>query len=293
MSLKWERNRNEGAVTTGEVVKSLVDGAPDYYGGAVESLQAEVTKLTCVVAALIDTLPARHIEYGRWAVTCRCGASGVCANTGPNATDAAKIKAYQDARSAWNTRTTIKQAEQPDNTGEPGVWPLRAQVWKRESTQEWVLEIEGTLGDTDMNIRHTQPLSVAYENVPGLPTLYTHPAPSVPATGEPVEWLDAMLADTREVFDAGGSETPQVVRDVIEYVASWVTVYSEKNHPAPSVPGDVVRDAERYRFILAAADDMTTSRYKSLCELLGVAITEDFDLGAAIDAATLAAKERS
>lgn len=65
-------------------------------------------------------------------------------------------------------------------TGEPVAWPLRARVWKRESTQEWVLEIAGTLGDTDMNIRHTQPLSVAYENVPGLPAFYTHPAPSVP-----------------------------------------------------------------------------------------------------------------
>lgn len=66
-------------------------------------------------------------------------------------------------------------------TGEPVGWPLMARVWKRESTQEWVLEIAGTLGDTDMNIRHTQPLSVAYENVPGLPTTYTHQAPSVPA----------------------------------------------------------------------------------------------------------------
>lgn len=55
-----------------------------------------------------------------------------------------------------------------------------------------------------------------------------------PVTGEPVAWLDEMLADTREVFDAGGSETPQVVRDVIEYVKSWVTVHSEKNHPAPA-----------------------------------------------------------
>lgn len=55
-----------------------------------------------------------------------------------------------------------------------------------------------------------------------------------PATGEPVAWLDEMLADTREVFDANGSETPQVVRDVIEYVASWVTVHSEKNRPAPA-----------------------------------------------------------
>lgn len=72
-------------------------------------------------------------------------------------------------------RTAIQRAE-----SEPVAWPLRAQVWKRESTQEWVLEIAGTLGDTDMNIRHTQPLSVAYENVPGLPTFYTHPAPGVP-----------------------------------------------------------------------------------------------------------------
>ena len=55
-----------------------------------------------------------------------------------------------------------------------------------------------------------------------------------PATSDPAAWLDEMLADTREVFDAGGSETPQVVRDVIEYVKSWVTVYSEKNHPAPA-----------------------------------------------------------
>ena len=55
-----------------------------------------------------------------------------------------------------------------------------------------------------------------------------------PATSAPAAWLDEMLADTREVFDAGGSETPQVVRDVIEYVKSWVTVYSEKNHQAPA-----------------------------------------------------------
>lgn len=77
--------------------------------------------------------------------------------------------------------------------------------------------------------------------------LYDHSAPSVPATPEPVAWLDEMLADTREVFDANGSETPQVVRDVIEYVASWVTVHSEKNRPvpaaqpAPSVP-DYLQD---------------------------------------------------
>lgn len=75
-----------------------------------------------------------------------------------------------------------------------------------------------------------------------------------------------------------------------EHDAKWWSEHSRGwearplyTHPAPGVHADVARDAERYRFILAAADDMTTSRYKALCELLGVAITEDFDLGAAID----------
>jgi len=58
-----------------------------------------------------DPQDARHIEYGRWAVTCRCGASGASANTGPNATDAAKIKAYSDARTTWNTRALTHPAQ--------------------------------------------------------------------------------------------------------------------------------------------------------------------------------------
>lgn len=58
MSLKWKRNPNEEAVTTGEVLESLIDGAPDYGDGAVEELQAKVRQLTCVVAALANALPA-------------------------------------------------------------------------------------------------------------------------------------------------------------------------------------------------------------------------------------------
>lgn len=58
---------------------------------------------------------AHHIEYGRWAVTCRYGASGASANTGPNATDAAKIKAYSDARTAWNTRALAQRPAQPSD----------------------------------------------------------------------------------------------------------------------------------------------------------------------------------
>ena len=101
-------------------------------------------------------------------------------------------------------------AKQPD-THEPVAWPLRARVWKRESTQEWVLEIEGTLGDTDMNIRHTQPLSVAYENVPGLHTRYTHRAPSVP---DGLQWFT--------VAEHGLPEVGEVVVGGLWYTDPWL-----------------------------------------------------------------------
>lgn len=51
-------------------------------------------------------------------------------------------------------------------------WPLKARVWHRQSTNDWILEIDGTLGDTNLNIRHSQPLSVPMEEVPSLPSLY-------------------------------------------------------------------------------------------------------------------------
>ena len=121
-------------------------------------------------------------------------------------------------------RTAIQQAEaQQTVTGEPVAWPLMARVWKRESTQEWVLEIAGTLGDTDMNIRHTQPLSVAYENVPGLPTIYTHPAPTVPAgyVSVPVQVLkDASEALGNFVSDHGwGDADMQAMDNLDAYIA--------------------------------------------------------------------------
>jgi len=75
------------------------------------------TELTKAAQQALEACPfcgcepqdAHHIEYGRWAVTCRCGAKGASANTGPNATDAAKIKAYSDARTAWNTRALTQR----------------------------------------------------------------------------------------------------------------------------------------------------------------------------------------
>lgn len=52
---------------------------------------------------------------------------------------------------------------------------LDAYIWRRESTQTWVLEISGTINDTSFIARHSEPLSTPPEDVAGLPSLYTTP----------------------------------------------------------------------------------------------------------------------
>ncbi|MFZ2299182.1 MAG: hypothetical protein WAV91_13155, partial [Aquabacterium sp.] len=107
----------------------------------------------------------------------------------------------------------------------------------------------------------------------------THPAPSVPATGEPVaQW------QKRHPVRTGGR---WISTD--EHDAKW---WSERatgwearalyTHPAPSVPDDVVRDAERYRFIRDAdvSDDLIPD----------IALYAMESLDEYIDAAMLAAK---
>lgn len=63
--------------------------------------------------------------------------------------------------------------------------------------------------------------------------------------GEPVAWLDEMLADTRETFDANASETPQAILDVIEYVKSWITVYRDKSTAQPAAPAHQIEDHKK------------------------------------------------
>lgn len=63
-------------------------------------------------------------------------------------------------------------------------------------------------------------------------------AQSVPATGaQPlaVDVIREAKQDAMEVFDAEGPETPQIVRDVIEYMTSWLEVYAHKR-ASPTAP---------------------------------------------------------
>lgn len=71
-------------------------------------------------------------------------------------------------------------------------YPLSARVWRRESTQEWVLEIEGSIGETWLTCRHTEPLSRNPDEVPGLPSLYE--------ADDEITTLRAQLAELRELL---------------------------------------------------------------------------------------------
>lgn len=89
-------------------------------------------------------------------------------------------------------------------------YPLdRCYVWRRESTQEWVLELNGEINDCFFTSRHSQPLSVKPEDVPGLPSLYESQAgadATSPVTESSGSWFteDVRRASERQAeFDAG------------------------------------------------------------------------------------------
>lgn len=54
----------------------------------------------------------------------------------------------------------------------PITYPITGSVWFRESTQEWVLELQGTINGCDFTNRHTEPRKTKPEDVAGLPSLY-------------------------------------------------------------------------------------------------------------------------
>lgn len=51
-------------------------------------------------------------------------------------------------------------------------YPISGSVWFRESTQEWVLELEGSINGTYFIYRYPEPSTTLPEDVPGLPSLY-------------------------------------------------------------------------------------------------------------------------
>ncbi len=49
---------------------------------------------------------------------------------------------------------------------------ITARIWKRTSTEEWVLELAGTINDANFTSTHTQAGTLAPQDVAGLPEHY-------------------------------------------------------------------------------------------------------------------------
>lgn len=66
----------------------------------------------------------------------------------------------------WKEPIPMTDTQAPDVV----VTEVRASIWQRDD--EWVLELSGTIDDTNFVSRHTEPLTTAKADVAGLPTLY-------------------------------------------------------------------------------------------------------------------------
>lgn len=280
-----------------------------------------------------DPHDARHIEYGRWAVTCRCGASGVGANTGPNATDAAKIKAYQDARTAWNTRTAIQQAE-AQQPAIPEGWVPCIVTYEGQHPEEVAYGPQRMMErlkkwlDRYFEMKVVQqpatPASVQADNSEHLRVIaslgdalrrLSFAAQTTGGTNGPDAELQSAIGQAEQALSLGGiwqamsatgepvkaapynptEEMRRAMKRIDPALSSeqcralWSAAWSAapSTHQAPSVPDDVVRDAERYRWL--RDHDHWPAPFSSSQEPEPV---RGRDLDAAIDAAMLAAKER-
>jgi hypothetical protein len=105
-------------------------------------------------------------------------------------------------------------------------YPISGWVFKRESTQEWVLEINGVINDTSFVCRHSQPLTINPEDVAGLPTLYETNKPArVPLSEERIKDLP---------FKLEGGGWPRMSRALREF-AREVERAHEIVEPDPSL----------------------------------------------------------
>lgn len=98
---------------------------------------------------------------------------------------------------------------------------INAHIWKRESTQEWVLELSGELEDVAFTCRHTEPLTTPLADVPGLPTRYSPVSADRAQQGEPADYLLAELEKQVDFIANGEAGAPFRVayaRNTVELV---------------------------------------------------------------------------
>ena len=80
--------------------------------------------------------------------------------------------------------------------GIPGSHPISGQIFFRGASNEWVLELTGSINSTAFTARHTQPADIRPEDVAGLPALY-ETAPDVATLVEALSALRGCIMETR------------------------------------------------------------------------------------------------
>lgn len=91
-------------------------------------------------------------------------------------------------------------------------YPLRARLWPRSSTQEWVLQIEGVIGDTDFTYRFCEPISMAPEDAAALRS-YAHCDELPELLRQRDEWEQAWDAVCCRLARAGMGDALAVLAD--------------------------------------------------------------------------------
>jgi hypothetical protein len=99
------------------------------------------------------------------------------------------------------------------------VFPLDACVWFRESTGEWILEVDGVINDTHLSCRHTQPGDLAPEEVPGLPDLHALEEEARAALGPVLYWYQPDEDPDRPLIELIADAAADLAADRAELIA--------------------------------------------------------------------------
>ena len=84
-------------------------------------------------------------------------------------------------------------------------YPISGSIYFREASEEWVLELRGTVDGKNFVTRHTEPASTRPENVAGLPSLYGNADKPADAPTLPVSKGQCWACWGLEVFLVGAA----------------------------------------------------------------------------------------
>lgn len=118
-------------------------------------------------------------------------------------------------------KTPLYAAQPPADAAPVEAKPeITGKVWWRESTAEWVLELEGKIDGVGFTCRHTQSSNIRRSDVPGLPELYV--AQPSPAQGEALRQQTGAMAERAAGSFKDGWAAGRAAG--IEQVTEWLII---------------------------------------------------------------------